>query len=128
MRILIACALLTGCLPHDEADFDDDQACTDLFATIGVNVVDSAGRPVTGLEAVSRFEDNGQELRLQQASAPDGFYIIVDDNQLPRISGEGEALRFDATGPRGAVAGQFLIASDGCHVEKVDGPDDLVLP
>jgi hypothetical protein len=128
MRILIACALLTGCLPYGEDDFDDDQACTDLFATIGVNVVDATGRPVAGLEAISRFEDNGQELRLQQAGATVGFYVIVDDGQLPRISGDGEALRFDAIGPRGAVAGQFLIGSDGCHVEKLDGPDDLVLP
>ena len=117
-----------GCLPHDEDDFDDDHPCTDLFATIGVEVVDSRGAPVGGLEAVTRFEDNGQELRLQQTTFSPGFYVIVDDSQLPRVSVQGEAVRFDATGPNGAVAGQFLIGTDGCHVEKLDGPDRLVLP
>ena len=127
MRILIACALLAGCLPHDDDDFGDGHACTDSFNTIEVNVVDNAGAPVDGLEAVTRFEDNGQELRLVQTFGS-GSYAIVDDNQLPRISGNGEAVRFDARGTRGAVAGQFLIGSDGCHVEKIDGPDELVLP
>jgi hypothetical protein len=127
MRFLIACALLAGCLPYGDEDFDDDQFCTDSFNSIVVRVVDSTGAPVDGLEAVTRFEDSGQELRLVQGFGF-GSYTIVDDTQLPRISSDGEALRFDARGPRGAVAGQFLIGSDGCHVEKIDGPDDLVLP
>lgn len=127
MRILIACVLLAGCLPYDDDDFDDDHACTDSFNSIQVKVVDATGATVDGLEAVTRFEDNGQELRLVQ-SFGFGTYTIVDDSQLPRISGDGEAVRFDARGTRGAVAGQFLIGSDGCHVEKIDGPDELVLP
>ena len=118
----------TGCLPHDEEDFADDHPCTDLYAAVGVSVVDASGAPVTGLESVSRFEDSGQELRLTQSGIADGFYLIVDDSQLPRISKAGEAVRFDARGTRGAVAGQFLIGSDGCHVEKIDGPDTLVMP
>jgi hypothetical protein len=134
MRVaaLLVASLLGGCVYFGGNGDDtscENQACTDLFATVGVNLVNSAGMPVTGMTTQTILTATGAVVHT--SSMNDFGYVVVDDN-LDRSAlpdGDRHEVLFSAEGPAGSASGTFLINAGPCvcHVEKLIGPETIVV-
>lgn len=136
MRLLLPLALLVAaCQPAAETP---ERVCTMEFRTIGVTVVDSTGAPVasaavdvireaTGESVVCASE--GQEGCVQPAASSGvqggGNFEVMTD-AVP-VSEAGETFRVVARHDGLEAEAPFQIGFDGCHVEKLSGPDTLRL-
>lgn len=135
MRVaaLLVASLLGGCVYFGGDSGDDssceNQACTDLFATVGVNLVDSVGQPVVGMTTQTTSVETGAVLHA--SSMTDFGYVVVDDNLDTRLLGPGNhhEVVFTAEGPAGMASGSFVIGAGvcECHVSKLIGPDTIVV-
>ena len=124
MRTLLLLALALALGACDNAT---QYACTDEFRTIAVEVVNASGRPVSGLTAQSVLERNGQPLADASDALPDedGLYAVASDADLDALSIDGERVVFTATGDRIIAQATYVIADDGCHVTREDGPTEI---
>ena len=124
LSLLLGCVLLlTAC---------DDQglyACTDDFRAVAVEVVDGAGRPVEGLTAESVNERTGEALSAETladgARGSAGAYVVASDADLDALHVDGDPVRFTASGEGVIATARFILADDGCHVSKEEGPDQI---
>lgn len=129
---LLACLLTLlagGCVLQDQPSCRQ-QACTELFAMVTVTIVDSSDRPVDGLTTTTTNLDNGARVPTTSGLGS-GIYVVVDDNFLrePREGTASHTLLFTAQGTDGTVNADYEIRARecDCHVEKLSGPDTLVL-
>jgi len=103
-------------------------ACTADVESVTVTVTDAAGTPVTGLLPTSRYQ-NGATFAVDQelASVVPGLYVVIDDGQRDVVN--DSIVVFEVSSATGSTTGTFEVtASDcRCHIEKVSGPDTLVL-
>ena len=96
---------------------------------ITVEVVDSAGRPVEGLSTQSVNERTGQPLAVAMGAtdAPEagvqGRYTVATDADARRLRVDGDPVAFTASGEGVQASARFVLADDGCHVVKEEGPD-----
>ncbi len=106
------------------------QACTDLFASVGVIYKDKDNNPVS----VSNF--SATDLRTNRAltSTPNpsanlyfAYRVIADDSDLKDLTTDGDNVRVTATSPTGQALSTMFKISGGCncHVAKVSGPDTI---
>lgn len=117
-------AFLVGC------DDDDRVVCTEEFRTAVVTLVDAGGAPVLGADVRTYLVRTGE--RVPVTSILDlipGSYLILDDNAVRLIEGDDEAFRVTAdAGAAGAAEATYRFAApNGCHIEKVSGPDTLTV-
>lgn len=101
--------------------------CTDVFQTVAVEVVDAAGRPVVGLETRSVLERTGDVLQgaSDYESHADGIYIVASDADLDVLSIGGDRVLFTATGDAASAQATFVLADDGCHITREEGPAQI---
>jgi hypothetical protein len=132
--LIVLAAVLPGCLYFDSADEPrcENQACTDLFAMITVEVVNASNAPVTGLSTQSRYLEGAVQIMTSQDPINNGTYVVVDDNFLGQALPDREhhTIRFEATAGALQLTADYVIAAGECtcHVSKVSGPDMLVFP
>ncbi|MBE0538279.1 MAG: hypothetical protein IH620_01095 [Ignavibacterium sp.] len=111
---------------------DEDCLCTTEYRYALVTVVDTIGVPVDSL-AVTIKDKDGNKLDVQQE--PDifsaGKYIVLNDSftQMFCSCTKPEKIHFSATDGNRVTIGEFLFNTDECkcHINKVEGPDTLVL-
>ena len=127
MRLLVLCLgpwLLSAC------DQQASYACTEEFRTITVEVVDAAERPVIGLAVESVNERTGAVLSPNPlgdgVSGALGRYTVASDADLDALHVEGDPVLFSASGEGVTASARFVIADDGCHVHKEDGPERIL--
>lgn len=108
---------------------DNNCGCTAEFAMINVVVVDEQNSPIAGLisEVKSEF---GKSYDLSDAEVPfQGNYTVMTDKYVDDFTILPKAVHF--TGRLGSfeVKADFRINTDECkcHINKVSGPDTLVL-
>lgn len=92
-----------------------------------VTIVDDAGDPVVGLEHAVAIERTGQAL---PALSWENRYTLISDQEKHLIDSRGELLLFTATDGQRAVSADYVVDVPGscrCHVNKVSGPDTLVI-
>ncbi|MFL5505419.1 MAG: hypothetical protein ACJ8AU_00935 [Gemmatimonadales bacterium] len=111
-------------------DDDDRAACTEEFRTATVFVMDTSNQPVTDA-MVQTFHVRTGEL-VPITSIIDliaGAYVILDDNATRLIPSGVEQFRVTASRGGGASVEALyeFSAPQGCHIEKVSGPDTLVV-
>ena len=111
-------------------DDDDRAACTEEFRTATVFVMDASNQPVTDA-TVQTFHVRTGEL-VPITSIIDliaGAYAILDDNATRLIPSGVEQFRVTASRGGGAAVEALyeFSAPQGCHIEKVSGPDTLVV-
>jgi hypothetical protein len=132
MRLALI-SLLSGCVFFGGNGDDDgacaNQECTALFAIVGVQLVNSAGQPVTGMTTRTTLTATGAVVHT--SSSNDYGYVVVDDN-LDRAllpDGERHEVLFTAEGAAGTATGTFVIKAGPCvcHVDKLAGPETLVV-
>lgn len=133
LRLTLLASLLSGCVYFGGSGDDsscENQACTDLFATVGVALVDGSGQPITtGITTQTILTATGAVVH---TSGPNDYgYVVVDDNLdrslLP--AGERHEVEFTAQGAAGTATATFVIKAGPCvcHVEKLIGPESIVV-
>lgn len=102
-------------------------ACTLDFRSVAVSVVDSEGRLLSGLETRSVVERTGEVLSstTDPYDGVQGQYIVASDAHLDALSIDGDDVVFTATGEDVRASARFLLADDGCHVYKEEGPAQI---
>lgn len=122
--LLLSCLLLSAC----DATSGFAYACTEEFVTIQVEVVDAFGRSIPGLSYASVNERTGEVLK-SSTDAPtlgaSGVYPVANDLHADRLRVDGDPIRFTASGDGVLASALFVIADDGCHVRREDGPDRI---
>lgn len=125
----LALAAVPGCVLVEREPAGE--GCSLLFAYIGVRVVDGDGRPVNGLSTQTVYLPTGAVLHESTGAHDSGLYVVLDDSmdKAHLLPGERHDVRFYAHGDEGTAMGDFQIRAGQrvCHVEKLAGPDTLVL-
>jgi hypothetical protein len=114
------------------SDLEEDCICTEEYRTYLVTVVDSLGFPVHSLDVAIKDKD-GDELNVQQ----DPYYLGTDKYTVLNDSfthimctcGSPQVIYFSATDGIRTANGEFSFNTDKCrcHINKISGPDTLVL-
>lgn len=114
------------------SEIDKDCICTDEYRTYLVTVVDTLGVPVDSLSVTIRDKD-GDELDVHQDLfyLDEGKYTVLTDafTYIMCICGTPQAIYFSATDGIRVTNGEFMFNTDECkcHINKVSGPDTLVI-
>ena len=127
---LLALAALLGC------DSAASQICTREWVQSVVAVVDASRLPVldatvdvqrarSGDSIVCTGEPEAGCVATPSYRQERGEYLVLDDGIRVRRAGEW----FTVTATRGAASAttDLRFGHDGCHIEKLAGPDTLVL-
>jgi hypothetical protein len=111
---------------------DEDCMCTEEYRFYLVTVVDTLGIPVDSLEVTIRDKD-GDELNVLQDPHPFGAgkYTVLNDSFTDMFCacGTTQKIHFSVTDENRIANGEFMFNTDECkcHINKVSGPDTLVL-
>ncbi len=112
-------------------DTSNGVVCTLEFRALTVTLLDSAGQPVLDAATVTTLPRTGDTLAITWLGTPvGGTYVYVDDGAINTIRELGDSLRVDVDRSAGtdfAIA-YFVDVPSGCHVNKVTGPDTMVVP
>ncbi len=131
MKIIIVSFLLIIAIISCST-IDEDCMCTEEYRFFLVTVVDTLGIPADSLDVTIRDKD-GDELDVLQESHPfgPGKYTVLNDSytQMFCACGTVQKVYFSATDGNRVASGEFLFNTDECkcHINKVEGPDTLVL-
>lgn len=112
--------------------FDEDCMCTEEYRFYLVTVVDTLGVPVDSLTVTIRDKD-GDELGVRQENQifGPGKYTVLDDSFTSMFVSPNipEKVTFTATDGARIATGECFFSTDECrcHINKVEGPDTLVL-
>ncbi|HEX5819018.1 MAG TPA: hypothetical protein VFY20_09070 [Gemmatimonadales bacterium] len=112
-------------------DDDEPVACTEEFRTATVFVADANAEPVTDATVRTYHVRTGELVPVTSIiDLVSGYYVILDDNATRLIPSGVEQFRVTASRGEGAATEAFygFSAPQGCHIEKVSGPDTLVVP
>jgi hypothetical protein len=111
---------------------DEDCMCTEEYRFYLVTIVDTLGVPVDSLNVTIRDKD-GDELDVMQESHLFGLgkYTALNDSftQMFCSCTIPEKIYFSATDGNRIASGEYFFNTDECrcHINKVSGPDTLVL-
>jgi len=111
---------------------DEDCLCTEEYRFYLVTVVDTLGIPVDSLDVTIRDND-GDELNVVQDPHPFGAgkYTVLNDSFTDMFCacGTNQKIYFFATDGNRIANGEFMFNTDDCkcHINKVSGPDTLVI-
>lgn len=114
------------------SEIDKDCLCTEEFRSYLVTVVDTLGTPVDSLDVTIKDKD-GDELDVQQEQyfLDDGKYTVLNDSftHIMCTCGTLQKIYFSATNGSRIATGEFMFNTDECkcHINKVSGPDTLVI-
>lgn len=114
------------------SEIDKDCLCTEEYRTYLVTVVDTLGVPVDSLNITIKDKD-GDELDVQQEPyyLGEGKYTVLNDSftHIMCTCGTAQAIYFSATDGSKIANGEFMFNTDDCkcHINKVSGPDTLVM-
>jgi hypothetical protein len=107
---------------------DSGCACTAVFASVGVSVVDQNNRVIDSLTVTVKNKSTGRIYDFYYGNRGyDGSYLVMTDEYTKDFSTLPQAIVF--TGKKGntEVSADFLIVTDECkcHIGKAAGPDTL---
>lgn len=128
--LLILLLLIIGLVSCSTVE--EDCMCTEEYRFYLVTVVDTLGVPIDSLTVTIKDKD-GDELDVAQDPHPfgTGKYTVLNDSftQMFCSCTIPEKIYFSATDGNKIAAGEFLFNTDECkcHINKVEGPDTLML-
>ncbi len=130
MRYLIlffAFILFTSCEKEEDNPCTDQLACTEIFVTLSVEVVDQDGEPVildnyyTFIDQSNRFDFTDSSYNLGE-----GVYVIATDNERPEIDFGGTNVVFvGELNGKNVVEKSLVIGKDCCHIELLQGETNI---
>lgn len=132
IAVLMLIAGFFSCHKTKEPAGCGTQACTQVFAQIGVGFADINGSPLT----VNNFSAINQRTKqsvvpISPVSGPaqPGYYIVTDDNSKKDFSTEGDDVLISGTSPTTGQTKTVTYKISGgcnCHVEKLSGTSPVV--
>ena len=122
---LTAAAALGACA----GDALNGGACTAMFASIPVTVIDGAAQPVEAATVTATLVRTGQTLPpTALILTTPGTYPLVDDGSTSLIRRSGDAVQAHISrGAQSLTVDYVFAVPGGCHVSKVSGPDTVTL-
>ena len=129
LGLLLCCTLLLLACRRDKGECPGERICTMDFRLIGVSVVDGNGDAVEldsafVLRARDDFRRPAERLDWPASSG----YVLLTDNDMALTTLTGEIFLFQGyLGESRVIAQPYLLRHDCCHVDKVGGPDTIVL-
>jgi len=131
-NILIAAvlmALISGCTKkHTEVVDCPAQPCTMEFRSITVQFKSKDGSVITVKDYAVINQRTKQTLSDNRGINPAGYYTVVDDSMLRKVSTNGDELTVKGTHPTtGQTKTASLKISGGCncHVARISGPETI---
>lgn len=138
LKLIILFLLFSGCHKSD-SPCDSIEFCTEEFRAIFVTLKfeNTTSRNFGHLETI--LEDTGEKLRTARITMgfpnPDNPLVdsvllsILNDSHMNKISFDGSTISvrfFDQSGSQ-IRQEKYTVRHDCCHVEKLSGPDDIIL-
>lgn len=112
--------------PHPESRCN---ACTTLFASVGVEVVNANGTAAIGLDAKTVHVATGMIVHALNDN-DSGFYTIADDN-TQNLGPAGDTFQFIVLDDNVELATRDVVLGTdecGCHLEAISVPQRITLP
>jgi hypothetical protein len=103
-----------------------ETACTAIFSMVTLRVEDELGQSVSGVTVAVRLERTGETLAMGR-ELERGSYVIADDSLNGKFSENRDVLRVVGNKNGKEFQTQFEIRSGSCNLEKISGPDSIVL-
>ncbi len=103
-------------------------ACTEEFRSFTVKLVDSDGSPLRGVNFDVTILRTGEKVNVVEWVP--GVYTVFDDSFTSQILPD-EVIRVKAIKDASIATRDFIFTVDEpcrCHVQKVSGPEVIVLP
>lgn len=129
--LILSVVIFTGCKSQDN-DVCKNAVCTMIFASVSVNIFDSANVTLKGITTKTLLESNNKEIHVQSGSfqsGSSGTFNIVDDSHLKVLGYNKETKVLFQILKDGNVIQTypFTIQTDCCHVSKKSGVDNVFL-
>jgi hypothetical protein len=111
---------------------ENDCVCTQDFRAYRVTVLDSLGSSVDSLDVTVKDKD-GKRLNVVQDVYDyyRGKYVVLNDGFIQMFCSCGipQQIYFSVTDGKRTANGEYLFNTDECkcHINKIAGPDTLVL-
>jgi hypothetical protein len=105
-------------------------ACTEEFRIFSVAVLDDASQPVSDAALTVTNLRTGRALTSGWlGQLVPGSYVIADDGMLEEFSDAGDRVRVEGQASAGSFTVEFTFAPDACrcHLQRVSGPDTVVI-
>lgn len=110
---------------------DEPVACTEEFRVATVYVEDASAAAVSDASVKTYLVRTGELVPVTSImDLVPGHYVILDDNATRLIRSDPEPFRVTAERGGGTPVEALYTfrAPQGCHIEKVSGPDTLMVP
>ncbi|WP_162996543.1 hypothetical protein [Mucilaginibacter celer] len=132
--LLLLIALMPACKKHNQNGCPA-KACTYVFASISVNFVDKDGKPVPAKDVKAINKRTGKQI-IASSNGPavpgvgPNIFTIATDNNKNEFSADGDDVELTATNATTNQTKITLFKISGgcnCHIDKVSGPEKIVL-
>jgi len=135
LSTLLLCALcyiiLTSgaCAKKQErTDCPPNTPCTMMFASVSVNITDEKGEPVTFSEIYTLRKSTGEILTYMHP-AIEHSYIVVDDSYQKNLVNQTDTFQLIGKKDGEIIMNEpFVINADCCHINKLSGKSEIILP
>lgn len=106
----------------------NDVACTEEFATIVIELVDSDGNPYI-LDSYKTIKKSEQEvIVINDDFSNNKYYPVLNDLHKNKTTFEGEIFIFEGVNNNVVVVSEeFVINADCCHINLVSGNTKIIL-
>jgi hypothetical protein len=103
-----------------------ETACTAIFSIVTLRVEDEIGQSVNGVKVTVTLERTDEILAMGR-ELDSGSYVIADDSLKGKFSENGDVLGVVGSKDGKGFQTQFKIRSGICNIEKISGPEVVVL-
>jgi hypothetical protein len=131
LLLLIAAIICmsSSCEKKDDKGKCDEVPCTQIFMMTMVDVKDNSGAKVVLDDHYTLRVSNGEKIRATDQGNPDGGYVVLDDNYQSKLANKKEEFRFIGIKNGVEVVNEvYVFSADCCHIEKVSGKTEIVIP
>lgn len=131
LLLLIAAIICmsTSCEKKEDKDKCAEVACTQIFMMTMVDVKDNSGAKVVLDDHYTLRVSNNEKIRAVDQGNPDGGYVVLDDNYQSKLANKKEEFRFIGIKNGAEVVNEaYVFSADCCHIEKVSGKTEIVIP
>jgi hypothetical protein len=103
-----------------------ETACTAIFSMVTLRVEDETGQSVSGVKVTVTLGGTGEILDMGR-ELERGSYVIADDSLRDNFSKNADVLGVVGNKDGEGFQTQFKIRSGVCNIEKISGPEVVIL-
>lgn len=110
------------------AKCSEDVICTMMFAMVTTTVMDNTGENIVLDEVYTLRDDTGEKIKYTQDSKG-ATYTVLDDSYVKKL--QNTEAKFHFVGMKGGqqvVNEPYTLSADCCHVNKVAGKGEIIVP